>query len=434
MKFAEYKKKKVFITGKTIVGIDPAKEKHQASIMNEYGIQVGKSFSFRVNFDGFNLTLWKKLKNTIAQPTPQSVVFAIETSCNLWKTLAHYLHNKGYTVLLVNPLTTHHSRPLMNNDFSKTDPKDAFLVAKNAFDAHYYFYHNFTPYINKIHQLNITYSKLLKDRNRNLLRIRSLMEEIFPEYLLCLHIDSKTSLYLLQSYFMPHHFLNLDMENLASLIKKISHSNYDKQLLLDIKDAATKTIGVDKSSEEKTLRVILDSWLLEFNQLSAQMSIVMDEMIALTKETEYFSILTSIKGISDTLAAQFISECRDLNNFKHYKQIEKLAGLNVYQSQSGNYVGPRHISHIGDKRLLHIIYQMTAETAHYIPEVRIKFLKRQLVKRAYRKNIIASSSALLQLIMALIKEKRPYEFKQNKMQELAILEEKYKKLKSCNAH
>ena len=60
--------------------------------------------------------------------------------------------------------------------------------------AHYNFYYNYTPYINKIHQLSITYVKLLKDRNRNILRIRSLMEEIFPEYLLCLHIDSKTSL------------------------------------------------------------------------------------------------------------------------------------------------------------------------------------------------------------------------------------------------
>ena len=77
---------------------------------------------------------------------------------------------------------------------------------------------------------------------------------------------------------------------------------------------------------------------------------------------------------------------------------------------------------------------MTTETAQYIPEVRIKFLKRQLIKRAYRKNIIASSSELLQLIMALIKENRPYEFKQNKVHELAILEERYKKLKSCIAH
>jgi transposase len=139
------------------------------------------------------------------------------------------------------------------------------------------------------------------------------------------------------------------------------------------------------------------------------MDIVIDEMIALAKKTEYFTILTSIKGISDNLAAQFIAQCRDLSNFKHYKQIEKLAGLNIYQSQSGNYVGPRHISHIGDKRLLHIIYQMACETALYIPEVRIKFLMRQLKKRSYRKNIIAVSSVLLQLIMALIKEKRTYE-------------------------
>ena len=77
---------------------------------------------------------------------------------------------------------------------------------------------------------------------------------------------------------------------------------------------------------------------------------------------------------------------------------------------------------------------MTVETAQYIPEVRIKFIKRQLIKKSYRKNIIASSSELLQLIMALIKENRAYEFKQNKIQELAILEERYSKLKSCIAH
>jgi len=122
-----------------------------------------------------------------------------------------------------------------------------------------------------------------------------------------------------------------------------------------------------------------------------------------------------------------IAECRDLNNFKHYKQIEKLAGLNLRLSQSGDYIGPRHISHIGDKRLLRIIYQMTAETAIYIPEVRIKFLTRQIKNKVYRKNIIASSSELLQLIMALIKNKKTYEFKENKIQQLALLEQKYKK-------
>ena len=150
-------------------------------------------------------------------------------------------------------------------------------------------------------------------------------------------------------------------------------------------------------------------------------------MITLAKQSNHFRILTSLKGISDNLAAQFIAECRDLNNFKHYKQIEKLAGLNLCLCQSGDYIGQRHISHIGNRRLLRIIYQMTVQTATYIPEVRIKFLTRQLKKKAYRKNIIAASSALLQLIMALIKKNKTYEFKEEKMQQLALLEEKNQK-------
>jgi len=427
MKFKVYKQKKDFVSGKTIVGIDPAKQHHQASVINQYGIQIAKSFSFPVNLDGFNNNLWKKLHSIVPQFTPDNLVFAVEASCNLWKTIAYYLHDKGYTVLLVNPLVTHHSRPLMNHDFSKTDPKDAFLVAKNAFDANYDFYQSLSPQINRLHQLSITYDKLLKDKNKNLLRIRSLIEEVFPEFLNCLNIDTKTALFLLESYFLPQHFLNLDIEKLAPVITTISRSNYNKQLLLNLKDAASNTIGVNKISEEQSLRLILNSWLLEFKQINNHMAILMDEMITLAKQTDHFKILTSIKGISDNLASQFIAECRDLNNFQHYKQIEKLAGLNLRLSQSGDYIGARHISHIGDRRLLRIIYQMTIQTSTYIPEVRIKFLTRQIKKKAYRKNIIAASSVLLQLIMALIKENRTYEFKQEKLQQLALLEEQYKK-------
>jgi len=182
MKFTVYKQKKDFVSGKTIVGIDPAKQHHQASVINQYGIQIAKSFSFPVNLDGFNNNLWKKLHSIVPQFTPDNLVFAVEASCNLWKTIAYYLHDKGYTVLLVNPLVTHYSRPLMNHDFSKTDPKDAFLVAKNAFDANYDFYKSFTPQINRLHQLSITYDKLLKDKNKNLLRIRSLMRRFFLNF------------------------------------------------------------------------------------------------------------------------------------------------------------------------------------------------------------------------------------------------------------
>lgn len=52
---------------------------------------------------------------------------------------------------------------------------------------------------------------------------------------------------------------------------------------------------------------------------------------------------------------------------------------------------------------------MTKETIKYTPEVRIKYLKRQMKRYNYTKNIIACSGQLLQLIMALIKDNRCYE-------------------------
>ena len=54
MKLRAYKQKKDFVSGKTIVGIDPAKQHHQASVINHYGLQIGKSFSFPVKFDDFD--------------------------------------------------------------------------------------------------------------------------------------------------------------------------------------------------------------------------------------------------------------------------------------------------------------------------------------------------------------------------------------------
>ncbi len=126
----------------------------------------------------------------------------------------------------------------------------------------------------------------------------------------------------------------------------------------------------------------------------------------------------------------FIAECRDLSLYSHYKQIEKLAGANLKLDDSGKYVGVRRISGIGNERLLRLIYIMTAHTARFIPEVRIKFLTRQLKKKCYRKNIIACAPLLLKLLMALIKEERTYTFREEVANKLAQIEVKYEAMKN----
>jgi transposase len=423
--YQKHQERKRDIAGKKVIGIDPAKEKHQVTVLDEHGMQMGNSFSINVTHKGFNEDLWKKLGKILGKFRKEEVVFAIESSCDLWRVLAGYLHNRGYAVVLVSPLITYKTRSTINNDFSKTDPKDAYLIAENTQGGKYNEYMSYTPEINKLHSLCIAHDKLTKDRNRIILRLRALMEEIFPEYLKCVHVEIKTSLYLLEKYFLPEHFQKLDVDEEEWNVRRISNGKHNAKTLTKIKEYAHASIGAGKSGEEDGVRMTLDAWISQLRLIDENMKIIGSKMIELAKETEFFEILVSVPGISDISAARLIGECRDLNLFEHYKQIEKMAGSNIRLCDSGKYAGTRRINRLGNKRLLKLIYIMTTQTARYMPEVRIKFLKRQIKQKSYRKNIFAASSILMRILMVLIKEKRPYEVREDKVQEMERLELKY---------
>ena len=423
--YKKHQERKGNIAGMKVIGIDPAKEKHQVTVLDEQGIQMGHSFSINVSHKGFNEDLWKKLGKILGEFRKEEVVFAIESSCDLWRVFAGYLHNRGYTVVLVSPLITHKTRSTINNDFSKTDPKDAFLIAENAQGGKYNEYMSYTPEINKLHSLCIAHDKLTKDRNRIILRLRALMEEIFPEYLKCVHVEIKTSLYLLGKYYLPEHFQRLDVDEEEWNIRRISNGKHNADTLRKIKEHAHRSIGVGKAREEDGVRITLDAWISQLRLINEHMKTIGNKMIELAKETEFFEILVSVPGISDLSAARLIGECRDLRLFTHYKQIEKMGGSNIRLCDSGKYAGTRRINRLGNRRLLKLIYVMTTQTARYMPEVRIKFLKRQIKKKSYRKNIFAASSILIRILMVLIKEKRNYEIREDAIKEMEKLELTY---------
>jgi transposase len=381
MSYKKHQERKRKIAGKKVIGIDPAKEKHQLTVIDEHGIQMGDTFTINVSHKGFNEDLWKSLGKILGRIRKEEIVFAIESSCDLWRVFAGYLHKRGYTVLLVNPLITYRTRPTINNDFSKTDPKDAYLIAENAQGGKYNEYMSYSPEINKLHNLCIAHDKLTKDRNRIILRLRALMEEIFPEYLKCVHVEIKTSLYLLGKYFLPEDFQKLDIDEEEWNIRRISNGKHNAKTLIKMKEFAHNSIGAGKTGEEDGVRITLDAWMSQLSLINEHMKTIGSKMIELAKETEFFEILVSVPGISDISAARLIGECRDLKLFEHYKQIEKMAGSNIRLCDSGKYAGTRRINRLGNKRLLKLIYVMTTQTARFMPEVRIKFLKRQLKKR-----------------------------------------------------
>ncbi|MFQ5752691.1 MAG: transposase [bacterium] len=131
--------KREIVSGKIIIGMDPAKDKHQVRILDSNRIPTGKTFSFKNDYNGFHNVLWRKLYQHLDREVDyrEEVVFAVETACDLWQPLVHYLYTNGYTVVRVSPLSTCYSRVQIGNDFSKTDPKDALIVASNASNGYF---------------------------------------------------------------------------------------------------------------------------------------------------------------------------------------------------------------------------------------------------------------------------------------------------------
>ena len=429
MQFSNLQTKRHFITGKVVFGIDPSKEKSDAAVIDPHGLLQGKTFTFQNNHEGFQKQLWNCLNERIFQLSKENTVFAIEAACNLWQKLAEYLINQGYTVVIINPLSTYKARSLINHSFSKTDAKDALVIANVAREGYFDFYRIHSDSTKAMHDLAVIYDKLKRTLTQTKLRLRSLVELTFPEFPKIVKLSTNTALYLLEYYITPQEFLDANVFKAIKGMEQVSRKKKGLKTLKKLQEAAKNSIGLDLDEEQiKAAHIARDAWITMIKLLLIQIDGVQEQIIAKAKEKPYFNILTSIKGISDISASLFIAEVRDLYNFQHYKQIEAFAGLGLRNSDSGKYKGYRHISRIGNNRLRSIIYRMTTETKNHIPEIRIRFLKRKMIHDRYRKNVIACSSNLLKLIMVLVQEHRPYEFREEKVKELQDLELKFEQL------
>lgn len=433
MKFRALQAKKAFIAGKTVIGIDPGKKKHQLCVVSPQGLHT-QPFRIDNSYTGYYRDLWHKLKALVPADQLRNCVFAIETSCNLWQNFAHYLHRTDNAVVLVSPLTTHYSRPFINHDFSHTDPKDALLMGSNAQSGYFDRYQCYDAKINAMHELGITYAKIRKNLLQQRLRTRAYVEYVFPEFFQAVDLDTETARFLLKQYFLPRHYLDLDIKMVGAHLAKISNQQYGVETLRKLQQLAQHTIGIPKGPEEETAgRLTLQSWILFEELLRDRQQKTLAALIPLAKATPYFEILTSLKGIADILAALFIAETRDLALYANYKQIEKFAGFNLRVVESGQYSGRKRISHLGNRRLAWVIYKMVEEAAKYVPEVRIKFIKRQLHESRYRKNLIACVPVLLELVLSLVKKGAPYEPKPEKVAQLKKPEARYAQLKQQQA-
>lgn len=204
---------------------------------------------------------------------------------------------------------------------------------------------------------------------------------------------AESARYLLSLAFTPAEFLALDVERALPGLLKASRHQHGRETLQKLQLLARHSIGQPMGRElVRVERRICDGWLTVIETIEEQMARLTQQLVEAAARGPHFAIVTSLKGISEITAALFLAELRSPAYFRHWKQIEKFAGYNLYVSESGQYRGRRRISHLGGARLRWILYQMVSETSKYVPEIRIKYLERRLDYGGSRnKHLVAST-------------------------------------------
>ena len=114
-------------------------------------------------------------------------------------------------------------------------------------------------------------------------------------------------------------------------------------------------------------------------------------------------ILTSIKGIGETTAMNFLIEMGgDVGLYKNDKKLIAAAGLDPSTYQSGKYEGSSRISKRGNRHLRRVIWLMTKTVVFSNDLFRAYFYRRKSEGLCYKMAILATAHKLIRVMFAML--------------------------------
>ncbi len=393
-----------------VVGIDIAKKVQWARIYSPMGVDAIKPFKFHNNREGF-LRLESKINEALNITGIQRIVIGMEPTGHYWKPLAYYLMERGYTVVTVNPYHVKKSKELEDNSQTKSDLKDAGTIAGLIQAGR--FLHCLLPtgVYAELRNLSTARIQARKLLNSALNQLQAILDEFFPEYTgVFKKVLGMASTWVLRNCPFPQYVLSLTEEELANKLKEASSNRVGLKRAKELQNAARESIGVKEGLVGAYLKLltIMDRVELAAAEI-AQIETALEKALEETGLAEY---LLSIPGIGVITASWFLAEVGDLSKFDDWRQIRKLAGLNLVENSSGMRIGSKKVSKRGRSGLRNLLYLASLVLVARNPE--FKALYNHFKTRAdnplkKKQALIAISMKLIRVIFALAKNKTVYD-------------------------
>ncbi|NHN35639.1 IS110 family transposase [Paenibacillus agricola] len=337
-----------------VVGIDIAKETQVARAVTYRGIELGKPCPFKNDAYGFQkLLTW--IKSIQKQHKKTGVIIGMEPTGHYWLNLAWWLLEQRFEVVTVNPYHVKSNKENRDNSPTKSDLKDALVIADMVKNGYY------SPLrlpTGNYQALRV----LMSDREFVIKQFISIQNQIhrwldiwFPEYHRVFKDWScKTSLVTLRLFPLPSELKILSPDEIYARWKPHMKRRASKSFATALVEQAQQSIAQNVAPEQvkRSLLFLLD----QYERLSTQLTQLEQEAISLMKEIPQAQSLLTIPGIGKITVAGILAETGDLSMYRHGQQVLRLAGLHLGEDSSGKHKGQIRITKRGRSGLRKFLY------------------------------------------------------------------------------
>lgn len=392
----------VFMT--YFIGIDIAKYKHDCFIMDHNGEVIFKSFTFSNDKTGFNQ--FYSILCTLDPNHEKRIGF--EATGHYGMNLKVFLEEKNLSYMEINPILIKEFSKATTLRRTKTDKKDASLIAQYLFEKQFITYPKLSYHINSLKSLTRARDSLVRERSLMLVKMTNVLDKIFPEFKPFFNnsLKSSTCLYLLKNYKCPSKIARMNSESYKKMSGELRRTiSYTK--FVQLKELAKNTIG----KEDELLVCELSIFLEVYNTLDSKIKELED--IIEKEYKEVHSHIHTILGIGINTAACIYAEYGGITPFHTPNQMLAYAGLEPSTNESGTHDGGGHMVKHGSSYLRYVLLNAAQLAIVHNPTLYDYYLKKRNEGKHHRVALSHVAKKLVRIIFYL--EKNNKDFDPNKL-------------------
>lgn len=390
-----------------VVGVDIAQHLHVARAVNYRGLVIGEPITFENNEIGFvKFQSWlNKLKSLQGY---EDEIVGMEPTGHYWFNLSQWLYNRGTDVVTVNPHHVKRNKENRDNTQSKSDKKDALVIADMIKNGYYSFIHPTTEVFAELRVLMANRDFITKRLVSSINQINRWVDIVFPELRQVFKdVKGKGAIATLRLFPTPIELQTLEVDYIVKAWKTQLKRHCGIKKAQSLIYLAKQSVGTTQAIDAHKLH--LEQLLEEFDLATSQLEKVEKATESTLDRITYTKKILNIQGISEISLGGILGEAGDLSNFAHGNSLLRHAGLNLAEASSGKWSGQIVISKRGRSRLRRYLFLTTLSLVKNNAEFKALHTNNVKVKKMKKmKSIMKLIGKLARILVGMARNNTAY--------------------------